>query len=126
MRYNHMAAMVAMASLGSGGMFGHHDRYNPRPRDFTIEEIEEQAVQSMIRKARFKRRQTENARLQEINRQRQIEAARIEELRPKSRQELRARERSLGNYSQNDFIKAKDKSEFMKNLVKASRKKGRR
>lgn len=83
------ALVGAVLGVGLGGGSSYH-----RPREFTLDEEEAQSAGRMLNRARARRRQTERERrLAE-----EAEAARIaaekEAARPKSRQELRARERA--------------------------------
>lgn len=88
MNRNPMVLSLAMAALLGGGGFNSGGAY--RPRDFTLDEVEEQSVQRMLRQARHRRRMSERQRQREEEAKAARIAAEKEAARPKSRQELRA------------------------------------
>src|SRR5690349_9272376 len=92
-----LVALAGIAALAAGGpSFGVYDRYSPRQnRRLTLDEEEEASVQRMMRRAAAERRRTERERRQAAERLAERRAAEKEAARPKSRQELRARERAI-------------------------------
>lgn len=88
-------AMAAVLGSGLGGRSSYH-----RPREFTLDEEEAQSARRMLNRARARRR----AQAREDRLLLEAEEARIaaekEAARPKSRQELRARERAQLNRPQ--------------------------
>lgn len=126
-RHSMIGTMAAIALASAGTSFPGYDNNYHRPRrtlkDFTIDEIEELWVREQLAHARTRRRQEERQRQQIEDARLAAEAAAIEAARPKSRQELRAKERRLqkrGSYDR-EHIKPKSQSETLKRLLKGKR-----
>jgi hypothetical protein len=77
-------AMAAVLGVGGGGRSSYY-----RPREFTLDEEEEQSVHRMLNRARARRRAMARAEITERELAAVREAAAKEAARPKSRQELR-------------------------------------
>jgi uncharacterized protein HemX len=122
-----LTALVAAAlGAGMGGSGGY------RPREFTLDEEEAQSARRMLNRARARARQTERER----RRAEEAEAARIaaekEAARPKSRQELRARERAAQKRGSQEWqptkfgrVVGKDKSSSLERLLGKKKRRGK-
>lgn len=126
MSFRAMALAAAMTALLGGG--SDYGRYQRR-RELTLDEEEEQSVYRMIRRAHALRLRAERHRRQAAEREAACIAAEIEAARPKSRQELRARERAVLKSSGREMpttrygrVIPKDKSSSLERmLAKAKR-----
>jgi uncharacterized protein HemX len=124
-----LAAAMACVLVGMGSLGGGHGQY--QPREFTLDEEEAQSARRMLNRARARRRQTERER----RRAEEAEAARIaaekEAARPKSRQELRARERAIQKRGSQQWqptkfgrVVGKDKSSSLERLLGKKKRRG--
>lgn len=130
MRHHQSLGLIALAAAALGVGFEDGGRSQYRRREFTLDEEEAQSARRMLDRARARRRQTERER----RRAEETEAARIaaekEAARPKSRQELRARERASLNrprYAEERYGRAvvKEQSDSLKRMLGRKNKKRR-
>jgi sRNA-binding protein len=115
--------LIGLAALAVGvSLEGGHGQY--RRREFTLDEEEAQSVHRMLNRARARRRQTERERRRAEEAKAARIAAEIEAARPKSRQELRARDRQMqkrGSFesppTKHGRVVGKDKSLTLQRLL---------
>lgn len=98
---NPMMLTALVAGLLGAGLGDGRSTYH-RPREFTLDELEEQSARRMLNRARARRRAMARAEITERELAAAKEAARVEAARPKSRQERRAAERKKAKRLRDD------------------------
>lgn len=118
-----LSALAAMSLMGVVG--GEYPSRRRNIQDLTLEELEDLFVQTKMRQLAEQRYREERARRRAEELAYLDELVRLEELRPKSRQELRAKERSLPNHYTREHTTSREKSPELRALLARKPRRGR-